>query len=161
MFFKYKRAQLARVRWDGLQQESVQFAWWWQKLNLLKLNKTNQDRIQLSVYILWILWKTRNLWVFTGEKRSEKETVDLAYAEWYEFSKVHKENHKIRTAQTPGHIQQKEKRRRNTVGCTILYISTYSLNQKHMGFGGFVVDDQGTSGGPGRWLGIRFLVQWH
>lgn len=39
--------KLAPVGWDGMQQESVNFAWWWQTLNLLGLDKTNQARIRL------------------------------------------------------------------------------------------------------------------
>lgn len=92
LFFKCGRAQLVLkltlVKWDGLDKEAVKFEWWWQKLCALSMDKINQDRIQLSVYILWLLWKTRNMWIFNGERRTEKEIVDLAIAEWQEFTEV-------------------------------------------------------------------------
>lgn len=65
MFFKCRRAQvvwkLAPVKWDGLESNTERFAWWCQSLFSLQMDKICQDRIQLSLYILWMLWKTRNL----------------------------------------------------------------------------------------------------
>lgn len=74
--------KLAPVKWDGLDKDSEKFSWWWKKVCTISLNKVNQDRIQLSGYIVWMLWKTRNLWIFKREMRTEKEAVDLAVAEW-------------------------------------------------------------------------------
>lgn len=56
LFFKCRRAQvvwkLALVKWDGLEEKTVSFPWWWQKLCSLSLDQVIEDRIQLSVYIL-------------------------------------------------------------------------------------------------------------
>lgn len=147
LFFWCRRAhvvwKLAPLKWDGLEQESENFSWWWQKLSLLSLDKTNQDTIQLSVYILWMLWKTRNLWVFNWERRSEKEIVDLACAKWHEFCEVQADSTATVPLQANSRIQQKERRRRIAVACTKVYISACSVKQGLVGFGGFVVDDQG------------------
>ncbi|GER54641.1 ribonuclease H-like superfamily protein [Striga asiatica] len=51
----------------------------------LRLTPIMEDRIQLSSYLLWWMWKTRNLWIFQNTLRSEMDTIRLAVNEWMEF----------------------------------------------------------------------------
>ncbi|CAA0823730.1 Unknown protein [Striga hermonthica] len=89
MFFLCRRAQhiwkLAPISWEGLHSETDSFKHWWIKLCSINKSKIVEDRVQLTCYLLWWMWKTRNLWVFQNVWRSEIDTVRLALAEWREF----------------------------------------------------------------------------
>lgn len=38
------------MKWDGLDEDSEKFSWWWKKVCTISLNKVNQARIQLLGY---------------------------------------------------------------------------------------------------------------
>ncbi|GER55378.1 heat stress transcription factor A-7b [Striga asiatica] len=59
---------LAPVNWEGPKEQDSFKDWWWQ-ISELNKSETSEARIQLSTYILWWLWKCRNLSVFEGSKR--------------------------------------------------------------------------------------------
>lgn len=65
---------------------------WWLKLSYTVAGKKMQARQELTAYILWHIWKTRNTWTFKAEKLSEMEVVQRAVGKWLEF----KEEREIR-----------------------------------------------------------------
>ncbi|KAK6139898.1 hypothetical protein DH2020_026343 [Rehmannia glutinosa] len=89
VFFHCTRAKqvwkLANVSWD-IPDEGIEFREWWSNICTLEKTDLGKDRIALSTYILWWLWKTRNLWMFQQCRMPDKELVDLAYSEWNEFN---------------------------------------------------------------------------
>lgn len=93
--------------------------------------------------MLWMLWKTRNLWIFKGERRSEKEIVDLALAEWHEFGEIEAIKSPVGCAQPRGALLFEESLLLAAVGCTMIYVSACSRWQDIACFGGVAVDDKG------------------
>lgn len=53
-------------------------------------DKVVQDRLELIVYVIWMLWKTRNLWMFNYQMRTERDTIEQAVVEWIEFKELEK-----------------------------------------------------------------------
>lgn len=52
----------------------------------------NQEEVlhrnELFAYILWQLWKNRNIWHFQSVKYSPHEVVQNAWSEWLEYKEV-------------------------------------------------------------------------
>lgn len=83
---KQKRIwKLAPVQWDGQGQQRGSIKEWWNKLGNAINRKDMSDRIELSAYIMWQIWKNRNNWIFNSEKLIEIEVVNKAWAEWLEY----------------------------------------------------------------------------
>ncbi|GER40111.1 Ypt/Rab-GAP domain of gyp1p superfamily protein [Striga asiatica] len=80
LMFQCDRAKivwkLAGLSWDCLMNKSTTLTDWWFNLCCLKNSAHNKDRISLSVYILWWLWKTRNTCLFDREPTSELKLVE-------------------------------------------------------------------------------------
>lgn len=91
LLFKCGRAQivwkLTPVKWDGLDKDFDRFSWWWQKLCTLSLDKVNQDKIQLSLYLIDAVENQKSL-DLQWRDENRKKIVDLAIAEWQEFSEI-------------------------------------------------------------------------
>lgn len=58
--------QLSPVNWSGLHHLAVDFQAWWQQLCRLGSQDIHCQRIELTSYILWSIWKMRNEWLFNG-----------------------------------------------------------------------------------------------
>ncbi|CAA0838043.1 Unknown protein [Striga hermonthica] len=90
MFFHCPRAvriwKMSPVSWDGLKAHTHTFRTWWSALCTIPSKPGLDDRIHFSCYLLWWIWKTRNLWVFKQALRSERDTVKLALENWQLFS---------------------------------------------------------------------------
>ncbi|GER39283.1 ribonuclease H-like superfamily protein [Striga asiatica] len=80
--------QFSPISWDGLEDHMDSFKAWWTKLCSLPHTSVSESRIQLSTYLLWWMWKTRNLWVFEQTLRPAKATVEIALSDWSEFVNV-------------------------------------------------------------------------
>lgn len=70
---------------DGLTDFSYDFWMWWEGLIGAKSRKEGHKHIELTVNVLWQIWKNRNLQVFNKEARSSMEVVTKAQQEWNEF----------------------------------------------------------------------------
>lgn len=49
-----------------------------------------QERMEITVYILWNIWKSRCVWHFEGQRWEAKEVVQKAITEWQEFTSITK-----------------------------------------------------------------------
>lgn len=89
VMFKCTKAQLvwklAPVRWDGILEYQNTFKEWWRNKGDSTLKDRIQERLEISAYLFWHLWKARNENIFRGNARSEKRIVDLALNEWLEY----------------------------------------------------------------------------
>ncbi|GER46211.1 ribonuclease H-like superfamily protein, partial [Striga asiatica] len=47
-----------------------------------KICVVSEDRIQLTTYILWWLWRARNLWIFEQTWQTEREILKAAARDW-------------------------------------------------------------------------------
>ncbi|CAA0837934.1 Unknown protein [Striga hermonthica] len=92
IFFSCSRAvntwKLAGVDWTSFQHSSLTFRSWWTEVCTMKKATTSNDRTHFSTYILWRLWKCRNLWVFNNIWKSEMEIATQARREWVEFEEL-------------------------------------------------------------------------
>ncbi|CAA0826189.1 Unknown protein [Striga hermonthica] len=90
LFFLCPRAQiiwkLSPVSWDGMESDNLNFKRWWTRLCLIKNSVGVSDRINLTAYILWSIWKSRNLILFQNIWKPEKFVVESACKEWLEYS---------------------------------------------------------------------------
>ncbi|GER25321.1 LINE-type retrotransposon LIb DNA [Striga asiatica] len=89
LFFKCMRAiltwKLALVQWDDTENELISFKHWWWSMCSVDRKIISEDRIQLTTYILWWHWQSRNLWKFKGSLMTEVTVVNTAVKEWAEF----------------------------------------------------------------------------
>ncbi|GER34264.1 ribonuclease H-like superfamily protein [Striga asiatica] len=74
------RGLIWNIMHDG--QLSVKELWW---ISSMPSDETSEDRIQLSTYILWWLWRARNLWVFEKKWQPKTWIIKAALRDWTEF----------------------------------------------------------------------------
>ncbi|GER32678.1 RNA-directed DNA polymerase [Striga asiatica] len=89
ILFSCERAKmvwkLSGVTWNMLETPKPSFRCWWSEVCSAVQSISLKDRTSLSCYILWWLWKTRNLWVFEKKKLNEWQVAEGAKLEWMEF----------------------------------------------------------------------------
>lgn len=80
--------RISPVRWDGIQEGDLFFKQWW--LDLIKARNGHclQERMEMSAFIFWHLWKARNDWHFNRVGSDPKVLIDRAVLEWSEFQEV-------------------------------------------------------------------------
>lgn len=80
--------KLSPVSWDGLQNQTDSFKYWW--LTLARANKGEcwKERLEISAYIFRQIWKARNAWHFRKEDTPALMISSRAVSEWNEFSEV-------------------------------------------------------------------------
>lgn len=86
---------MAPVTWDEILNRNVFFVEWWKSLCQVNIDLTFRDRMKVSVYLLWAIWKARCAWSFDGLTWSAHEVVQKAVAEWCEFKAI-KEKDELR-----------------------------------------------------------------
>ncbi|XP_071928124.1 uncharacterized protein [Coffea arabica] len=70
--------KMAPLQWDGLKEQTGTFQVWWTAI-LEATNRTNgKEHIELTVNILWQLWKRRNEWKFNAKQRHPWKIVQKA-----------------------------------------------------------------------------------
>ncbi|GER42828.1 polyadenylate-binding protein family protein [Striga asiatica] len=77
--------KIAGIDWVGFQNPSLKFKTWWTDICNMKRVKSFNDRIHFSSYILWRLWKCRNLWIFNNTWKSDRDIANQAWKEWMEY----------------------------------------------------------------------------
>lgn len=77
--------KIAPLSWDGIQSSSCSFEEWWMSLWLANKDPHFVERMEVSVYLLWFIWKARCAWKFEGLKWEAMDVVQKAVNEWQEF----------------------------------------------------------------------------
>ncbi|XP_071926981.1 uncharacterized protein [Coffea arabica] len=89
MFFFCKHAELiwkaAPINWDGLRDYRHNFWLWWGGLMEAKARKEGREHIELTINVLWQIWKSKNHIQFNREGRCPGVTANKAVQEWLEF----------------------------------------------------------------------------
>ncbi|GER35579.1 2-C-methyl-D-erythritol 4-phosphatecytidylyltransferase [Striga asiatica] len=80
--------KLAGLAWDCLNDKGITFSGWWLTLCNMKDLEHNRNKISLSVYLLWWMWRTRNICLFEKKVISEPQLVAKAKLEWLEFEDI-------------------------------------------------------------------------
>lgn len=60
--------KLAPVSWEGIQGYTDSLEEWWKRICMAKYDHQFQRRAELTVYLLWHMWKARCTWQFEGRK---------------------------------------------------------------------------------------------
>lgn len=92
LFFHCSRAQriwaIAPVTWDGIQGQSRNFKDWWDAISKVQYQAEGQHRLQLTAYLLWHIWKSRNEFYFNSNYIAELKVIQGAISEWQEYLQV-------------------------------------------------------------------------
>ncbi|CAA0838802.1 Unknown protein [Striga hermonthica] len=82
--------KMAPVNWDFCNASTDSFKVWWGDVCSISKKEISEARIQLTTYILWWLWKSRNLWIFKKEWMPVHVVIKVAVADWQEFLEKNK-----------------------------------------------------------------------
>lgn len=97
--------KLAPLSWESLQGGTNSFEDWWKYIFLAKKGVQFQDRMEITVYILWNIWKSRCAWHFEEQRWDAREVVQKALNEWQQF--------RLASSQ---HLKKKNYRRQEEIG---------------------------------------------
>lgn len=78
---------MALVRQDGLNSYNCSFKQWWKELTKAKGGDRLRERMTVSAFILWQVWKAHNAWYFNKEYWEPKVIIDRAVREWMNIRK--------------------------------------------------------------------------
>lgn len=92
LFFHYEQSMLiwknAPVKWDKFVHLTDSFGDWWKAINKERQDSQVKKGIELTVYLLWQIWKCRNSWQFQEQKVEVEEAVQKATNEWREYENI-------------------------------------------------------------------------
>ncbi|CAA0827082.1 Unknown protein [Striga hermonthica] len=78
--------KLSGLSWDALRDKEEDFRKLWEAVITMDRGKCKKERIELTTYLLWWLWHTRNNWIFQNEWKPKKDIAEGAIREWREFT---------------------------------------------------------------------------
>ncbi|XP_027184267.1 uncharacterized protein LOC113782585 [Coffea eugenioides] len=104
IFFQCKQAQMiwrmAPLQWDGLKEHTPDFSRWWSSLMEVQVRKEGREHINLTVEILWQIWKARNEAEFEGKDRHPMQVIRKAMKEWEEYQQSQQKQHQMSILET-------------------------------------------------------------
>ncbi|XP_027157988.1 uncharacterized protein LOC113759609 [Coffea eugenioides] len=71
--------------WDGLESFRSKFWFWWEELKDAVKKERGKDRVELTVHLLWHIWKSRNGMQFNKKRRDPRTAVNKAVVGWREY----------------------------------------------------------------------------
>ena len=80
--------KLSPISWDGLIDLQACFWRWWEGLLEATQRANGKEHIELTINILWQIWKARNKIIFDNAKVEEITVVRKAQQEWMEFKEA-------------------------------------------------------------------------
>lgn len=80
--------KLAPIKWTKQQPLTGNFVEWWKAINNAVKDEQGKKAVELSVYLLWHIWKARNAWQFQGQKMHIVEVVKHAMQDWQEYGEI-------------------------------------------------------------------------
>ncbi|XP_027158016.1 uncharacterized protein LOC113759637 [Coffea eugenioides] len=82
------KVQTTPISWEGLECFRNSFGHWWEELRDVRALESGQERIELTVNVLWQIWKSRNRRQFEDKRMDPMAVVQKATREWKEFQEV-------------------------------------------------------------------------
>lgn len=80
--------KLSPVKWDGFQYLTGSFEDWWRAISTAARDSDTQKGVQFLVYMLWQIWKGKNLWQFQEQRVKIEEVVQRALQEWQDNGEI-------------------------------------------------------------------------
>lgn len=80
--------EIGAISQEGIMHLTESFEEWQMKICLAHQGNNVQERTEITVYLLWYIWKARCAWQFEGHRWETREIVQKSMLEWQEF-KVH------------------------------------------------------------------------
>ncbi|CDP14369.1 unnamed protein product [Coffea canephora] len=80
--------KVAPVSWAGLECLRNNFGHWWEEIREARAMESGQERIELTVNVLWQIWKSRNRRQFEDKGMDPMTVVNKATREWREFQEA-------------------------------------------------------------------------
>ena len=77
--------KMAPVKWDGIEHLSNCFTKWWSAIHEAQVSSGGQDQVNLTINILWQIWKARNNREFNHKEKEPFKIIEKALKEWTEF----------------------------------------------------------------------------
>nr|XP_027086530.1 uncharacterized protein LOC113708266 [Coffea arabica] len=119
LFFECENAtqvwKMAPVRWEGLQDKEHNLWLWWEQVTQALKMEQGQNRVNLTINILWQIWKSRNKKVFEGANQNPLKTIRKAQAEWLEFEQERETQRKWNVRRTSCEPKQRREKPREGV----------------------------------------------
>ncbi|XP_071918890.1 uncharacterized protein [Coffea arabica] len=75
----------APLSWDGPKEYRNKFWHWWEALKEPVTKEKGNERISLTINLLWQIWKSRNDKQFNGHGRDPLVAANKAVMEWQEY----------------------------------------------------------------------------
>lgn len=73
--------KLAPINWEGLKCHTQSMKQWWMELAKAGNMGSMKDKIEVTAYIIWNLWKARNAWHFYRTEVAAWDIVNKAVHE--------------------------------------------------------------------------------
>ena len=77
--------KMAPVKWEGAMLLRDNIWRWWETVIQAKEENQGRDRVNITINLLWQLWKARNKRIFEHRVIEERDVVQVAQQEWLEF----------------------------------------------------------------------------
>ena len=84
--------KMAPVQWDGNMELLDCFIRWWTAIMEAQQDRGREDQVNLTINILWQIWKARNDREFNYKEREPHKIIQRAMKEWTEFDEANKGN---------------------------------------------------------------------
>ncbi|KAL3511189.1 hypothetical protein ACH5RR_030590 [Cinchona calisaya] len=98
----------APVQWEGLNDLRRDFWQWFSKIRGASKGHEENQRIQLTINLLWHIWKARNKWIFNAERVDFMDVIHQAQQDWNEVQDVLIEAQQRNTGRTKMNSSQEK-----------------------------------------------------
>ncbi|XP_027067757.1 uncharacterized protein [Coffea arabica] len=142
LLFQCSRAKeiwkLSPVQWDGVQHTSDCFIKWWSAIIEAQQERGEVDQVNLTINILWQIWKSRNEREFNQKEREPHKIIQKAMKEWMEFEEANKgklTRGNIQGTEAQQCTEQLQSQRESQTSLMIKVHSHQDVRQKMVGIG--------------------------
>ncbi|XP_027061009.2 uncharacterized protein [Coffea arabica] len=138
--------KIAPVQWDGIQQLLDCFIKWWFAIIEAQESRGGEDQVNLTINILWQIWKVRNDREFNHKDREPHKIIHKSMKEWMEFDKANKGKISIKnTQETEIHQRTVEEQDQNESQSSLL-IKVHTHQDKRQAIVGIGITETDSMG---------------
>ncbi|XP_027165980.1 uncharacterized protein LOC113765943 [Coffea eugenioides] len=112
--------KMAPVKWEGAMLLRDNIWRWWETVIQAEEENQGRDRVNITINLLWQLWKARNKRIFEHRVIEERDVVQVAQQEWLEFEMANEAEERMAKIS----IQQEQQRRWEPPKAGVIKINT-------------------------------------